>query len=82
MGLPAVGALFVAHLAHQDWHRLAEERAAGGTSLALKDGAKKTDKFKKVTLCVAGWALREAAAAVCVGRGEEGGSWPAGDVVW
>jgi hypothetical protein len=29
VGLPAVGALFVAHLAHQDWHRLVEERAAG-----------------------------------------------------
>jgi len=29
VGLPAVGALFVAHLAHQDWHRLIEERAAG-----------------------------------------------------
>ena len=29
VGLPAVGALFVAHLAHQDWHRLTEERAAG-----------------------------------------------------
>jgi hypothetical protein len=29
VGLPAVGALFVAHLAHQDWHRLGEERAAG-----------------------------------------------------
>jgi hypothetical protein len=29
VGLPAVGALFVAHLAHQDWHRLKEERGAG-----------------------------------------------------
>jgi hypothetical protein len=32
VGLPAVGALFVAHLAHQDWHRLTEERAAGAYS--------------------------------------------------
>jgi hypothetical protein len=29
VGLPAIGALFVAHLAHQDWDRLTEERAAG-----------------------------------------------------
>lgn len=46
VGLPAVGALFVAHLAHQDWHRLAEERAAGGTSLALNRQIKKRN-----TLC-------------------------------
>lgn len=30
VGLPAVGALFVAHLAHQDWERLQEERQTGG----------------------------------------------------
>lgn len=35
VGLPAVGALFVAHLAHQDWHRLAEERAAGKYVVAV-----------------------------------------------
>lgn len=29
VGLPAIGALFVAHLAHQDWHRLQEERGNG-----------------------------------------------------
>jgi len=29
VGLPAIGALFVAHLAHQDWDRLHEERKAG-----------------------------------------------------
>ena len=26
VALPAVGALFVAHLAHQDWHRMEQER--------------------------------------------------------
>lgn len=38
VGLPAVGALFVAHLAHQDWHRLMEERAAGEGGMALQWG--------------------------------------------
>ncbi|KAF8056467.1 hypothetical protein HT031_006324 [Scenedesmus sp. PABB004] len=34
VGLPAVGALFVAHLAHQDWDRMREERAAGNRASA------------------------------------------------
>ncbi len=35
MALPAVGALFVAHLAHQDYHRLVEERAARNVPAAV-----------------------------------------------
>ncbi len=35
MALPAIGALFVAHLAHQDYHRLCEERAARNRPAAL-----------------------------------------------
>ena len=29
VALPALGAFFIAHLAKQDWQRMAEERAAG-----------------------------------------------------
>jgi hypothetical protein len=35
VALPAIGALFVAHLAHQDWHRLCEERVARNAPAAV-----------------------------------------------
>ncbi|KAF6258506.1 hypothetical protein COO60DRAFT_1626402 [Scenedesmus sp. NREL 46B-D3] len=38
VGLPAVGALFVAHLAHQDWDRLKEERTAAVGTVAATLG--------------------------------------------